>query len=89
MGASLVYLEKPNKEVILEEGESQKLKYAAGQMQGWRINMVPISLIPILIIWSKFTLALSFLITLLNEYIGRRTHCRLEIHGPVADVCGL
>lgn len=40
MGASLVYLDRPNKEIQFEEGENDKLKFAAGQMQGWRINMV-------------------------------------------------
>lgn len=40
MGASLVYLDKPNKEITFEEGESDKIKYVAGDMQGWRINMV-------------------------------------------------
>jgi hypothetical protein len=40
MGASLVYLDKPNKDITFEEGESDKMKYVAGDMQGWRINMV-------------------------------------------------
>ena len=40
MGASLVYLEKPIKEISFEEGENTRLKFAAGSMQGWRINMV-------------------------------------------------
>ena len=40
MGASLVYLEKPNKEIEYEEGENSKLRFTAGSMQGWRINMV-------------------------------------------------
>ena len=40
MGASLVYLEKPNKEIEYEEGENTKLRFTAGSMQGWRINMV-------------------------------------------------
>jgi len=40
MGASLVYLEKPNKEIEFDEGEDDKIKFAAGSMQGWRINMV-------------------------------------------------
>ncbi len=39
MGASLVYLDKPNKEIVFDEGESDKMKFAAGSMQGWRINM--------------------------------------------------
>ena len=40
MGASLVYLEKPNKEIQFEEGENDKLRFVAAGMQGWRINMV-------------------------------------------------
>ena len=40
MGASLVYLEKPNKEIDFELGENGNFKFAAGGMQGWRINMV-------------------------------------------------
>ena len=40
MGASLVYLERPNKEIEFEENENEYIKYAAGSMQGWRINMV-------------------------------------------------
>lgn len=40
MGASLVYLEKPNKEIEFDEGEDDRIKFAAGSMQGWRINMV-------------------------------------------------
>lgn len=40
MGASLVYLDKPNKEIIYDVGEDGKVKFTAGSMQGWRINMV-------------------------------------------------
>jgi hypothetical protein len=42
MGASMVYLEKPNTEVVFAEGESKahKTKYCAAEMQGWRLNMV-------------------------------------------------
>jgi hypothetical protein len=40
MGASLVYLDKPNKEIEFDVGEDGKVKFAAGGMQGWRINMV-------------------------------------------------
>lgn len=43
MGASLVYLEKPNTEIAFESGENDKLKFAAGEMQGWRLNMVSCS----------------------------------------------
>jgi hypothetical protein len=42
MGASLVYLEKPNKEIEFELGENNNMKFAAGGMQGWRINMVSV-----------------------------------------------
>jgi hypothetical protein len=40
MGASLVYLEKPNKEIEFEMGENSHIRFVAGGMQGWRINMV-------------------------------------------------
>ena len=40
MGASLVYLEKPNTDIEFETGQDSKLKFAAGEMQGWRLNMV-------------------------------------------------
>ena len=40
MGASLVYLERPNKEIEFEEGENEHMRFTAGSMQGWRINMV-------------------------------------------------
>jgi hypothetical protein len=40
MGASLVYLEKPNKDIVFDEGEDSNVKFCAGSMQGWRINMV-------------------------------------------------
>ena len=43
MGASLVYLERPNKEIEFDEGENDRIKFAAGSMQGWRINMVSTS----------------------------------------------
>lgn len=36
----MVYLEKPNKEISFDEGENDVLQYVAGEMQGWRINMV-------------------------------------------------
>ena len=35
-----MYLEKPNKDIEFDEGENEHLKFAAGSMQGWRINMV-------------------------------------------------
>jgi len=40
MGASLVYLNEPNKEIEHEKGSNHYLSYAAGSMQGWRLNMV-------------------------------------------------
>ena len=40
MGASLVYLDKPNKDIEIQEGANSYLKFAAGSMQGWRLNMV-------------------------------------------------
>ena len=40
MGASLVYLEKPNKDIQFDLGENGNLRFAAAGMQGWRINMV-------------------------------------------------
>jgi len=40
MGASLVYLEKPNTEVEFEEGSGGNIRYGVGEMQGWRLNMV-------------------------------------------------
>lgn len=39
MGASLAYLDKPNKEISYDIGENELVRYAAGSMQGWRINM--------------------------------------------------
>ena len=39
----MVYLEKPNTEIAFESGENEKLKFAAGEMQGWRLNMVSFS----------------------------------------------
>lgn len=40
MGASLVYLNEPNKEIEQESGSNQLMAYATGSMQGWRLNMV-------------------------------------------------
>ena len=40
MGASLVYLNEPNTEIEHETGSNEYLKFAAGSMQGWRLNMV-------------------------------------------------
>lgn len=39
MGASLAYLDKPNKEITYDVGENELVRYTAGSMQGWRINM--------------------------------------------------
>jgi hypothetical protein len=40
MGASLVYLNEPNKDIEHEKGGNEYLAFAAGSMQGWRLNMV-------------------------------------------------
>ena len=40
MGASLVYLNEPNKDIEHEKGSNEYLAFAAGSMQGWRLNMV-------------------------------------------------
>jgi hypothetical protein len=40
MGASLVYLDKPNKEIEFSFGEKSNIMFCAGEMQGWRLNMV-------------------------------------------------
>nr|CAH04419.1 protein phosphatase 2C [Euplotes vannus] len=39
MGASLVYLESPNKEKHVQHGQNDKLSYGACEMQGWRLGM--------------------------------------------------
>ena len=38
----MVYLEKPNTNIEFQDGVSTelKLRYSAGEMQGWRLNMV-------------------------------------------------
>lgn len=38
MGASLVYLEEPDKTKHAENGSNAKLEYSAVSMQGWRLN---------------------------------------------------
>ena len=40
MGASLVYLDEPNKEIEWDSGEDSRVTFACGEMQGWRLNMV-------------------------------------------------
>ena len=40
MGASLVYLDEPNKEIEWDTGEDRRATFACGEMQGWRLNMV-------------------------------------------------
>ena len=42
MGASLVYLDEPNKEIEWATGEDDKATFACGEMQGWRLNMVSV-----------------------------------------------
>lgn len=39
MGASLVYLEKPNTEKHSKDEKGEKFSYGACEMQGWRLNM--------------------------------------------------
>ena len=39
MGASLVYLDKPNKNIDFEFGSNDLLEFVAAGMQGWRLNM--------------------------------------------------
>jgi len=39
MGASLVYLEKPNTDKHSFEGKADKLEFGGCEMQGWRLNM--------------------------------------------------
>ena len=39
MGTQLTYLNKPNKEKIVDEGENDEYEFVAWSMQGWRINM--------------------------------------------------
>jgi hypothetical protein len=38
----MTYLEKPNTDIAFQSGESKnnRIRYAASEMQGWRINMV-------------------------------------------------
>ena len=43
MGASLVYLNEPNKDIEHEKGANDYLAFATGSMQGWRLNMVSLS----------------------------------------------
>ncbi len=45
MGASLVYLDEPNKNIEWAEGEDSRATFACGEMQGWRLNMVSVQLI--------------------------------------------
>lgn len=40
MGASLAYLKEPIKDIEFETGSDKDLQFAAGSMQGWRLNMV-------------------------------------------------
>lgn len=39
MGASLVYLEKPNTTKNSDNGENSLVRFGVSDMQGWRINM--------------------------------------------------
>lgn len=40
MGASLVYLNEAEREIENDPGENDYLRFCAGSMQGWRLNMV-------------------------------------------------
>jgi len=42
MGASLVYLDEPNKDISWDIGEDNRVTFACGEMQGWRLNMVSV-----------------------------------------------
>lgn len=42
MGASLVYLDEPNKNIVWDEGEDDRVTFTCGEMQGWRLNMVSV-----------------------------------------------
>ena len=42
MGASLVYLDEPNKNIEWADGEDSRATFACGEMQGWRLNMVSV-----------------------------------------------
>ena len=41
---NLSYSDKPNTEIFYESNEDDKLRFAAGEMQGWRLNMVSVSI---------------------------------------------
>jgi hypothetical protein len=45
MGASLVYLTEPNKDIEYETGSNDYINFAVGNMQGWRLNMVSFTII--------------------------------------------
>lgn len=40
MGSSLAYMEEPNRDVASHTDENNRIKFAVGEMQGWRLNMV-------------------------------------------------
>jgi len=40
MGASLAYLKEPKTDIEHEVGKNNNIEFAAGSMQGWRLNMV-------------------------------------------------
>ena len=43
MGPTWPYLKEPNTEITHENGQNDYLTFAAGNMQGWRLNMVSFS----------------------------------------------
>ena len=79
MGASLVYLNEPNTEIEQEKGENDYLSYAAGSMQGWRLNMVSniSNFFSLENLSSIIKIKLAFINHILK--IGRRTHSKLKI----------
>jgi len=75
MGASLVYLNEPNTEIEHEVGENTYLKFAAGSMQGWRLNMVSLwyKLGYIIIDWGRFDRSISLPYPTLKLILGGRS----------------
>ena len=46
MGASLVFLDEPNKNIEWATGDDSRATFACGEMQGWRLNMVSVAYSP-------------------------------------------
>ena len=83
MGASLVYLDKPNKEIEFETGENSQLEFVAAGMQGWRLNMEDAHIAELELDASK---QLS-LFGVFDGHGGREvaTYCRKHFTGIVRD----